>query len=77
MGLASPCRVYRADFVILRNARLLGTPDEECWPGVTGLPDFKSSFPQWSPKDLKGSVSGMNDVSADLLSVSIGLILGE
>jgi len=30
--------------------RLLGTPTEETWPGVTSLPDFKSAFPKWPPK---------------------------
>ncbi|XP_039134718.1 cell division control protein 2 homolog A-like isoform X1 [Dioscorea cayenensis subsp. rotundata] len=31
---------------------VLGTPDEESWPGVTSLPDFKAAFPKWSPKAL-------------------------
>ena len=30
--------------------RVLGTPNEEVWPGVTALPDFKSAFPKWPPK---------------------------
>lgn len=30
--------------------RLLGTPTEETWPGVTSLPDFKSAFPKWPAK---------------------------
>lgn len=25
--------------------RTLGTPSEDIWPGVTSLPDYKSSFP--------------------------------
>ncbi|KAH8945248.1 hypothetical protein BDL97_12G031200 [Sphagnum fallax] len=32
--------------------RTLGTPNEETWPGVTSLPDFKSAFPKWPPKGL-------------------------
>lgn len=28
----------------------MGTPNEETWPGVTSLPDFKLSFPKWPPK---------------------------
>ncbi|KAJ5512854.1 hypothetical protein N7463_002406 [Penicillium fimorum] len=27
--------------------RLLGTPDEENWPGVTAYPDYKATFPKW------------------------------
>lgn len=30
--------------------RVLGTPNEDTWPGVTSLPDFKSAFPKWPPK---------------------------
>lgn len=50
--------------------RLLGTPDEEEWPGVTQLPDYKSSFPQWKSKDLKSNVTGLTDTSTDLLQVN-------
>ncbi|KAK9895681.1 Pkinase-domain-containing protein [Cystobasidium minutum MCA 4210] len=53
---------------IFRIFRLLGTPDEEAWPGVTQLPDYKGSFPQWKAKDIKTAVAGLNDVSTDLLS---------
>uniref|UniRef100_A0A0A9E4C6 Uncharacterized protein n=1 Tax=Arundo donax TaxID=35708 RepID=A0A0A9E4C6_ARUDO len=27
--------------------RIMGTPNEETWPGVASLPDYKSSFPKW------------------------------
>ena len=32
---------------IFKIFRLLGTPTEEVWPGVTTYPDFKASFPRW------------------------------
>merc|ERR1712087_781220 len=28
----------------------LGTPNEQMWPGVSELPDFKPTFPQWPVK---------------------------
>merc|ERR1719240_1747391 len=28
----------------------LGTPTEATWPGISELPDFKPSFPQWRPR---------------------------
>lgn len=28
----------------------MGTPNEDTWPGVTSLPDYKSAFPKWPPK---------------------------
>mmetsp|Transcript_25471 Transcript_25471/g.78405 ORF Transcript_25471/g.78405 Transcript_25471/m.78405 type:complete len:339 (+) Transcript_25471:221-1237(+) len=32
---------------LFRIFRILGTPDEATWPGVTRLPNFKSVFPKW------------------------------
>ncbi|KAL7006547.1 hypothetical protein EMMF5_003968 [Cystobasidiomycetes sp. EMM_F5] len=60
---------------IFRIFRLLGTPDEEVWPGVTALPDFKTSFPQWGAKDIRSNVTGIDAVSADLLMLAgLGLL---
>jgi len=36
--------------------RILGTPNEEMWKGVTGLPDFKSTYPKWRPRRLTDAV---------------------
>jgi cyclin-dependent kinase len=46
---------------------VLGTPDEDVWPGVSGLPDYKATFPQWNAVDLKGAVKGLDDNGLDLL----------
>jgi len=35
---------------IFKIFRILGTPTEDEWPGVTSFPDFKSSFPKWERK---------------------------
>ncbi|KAK6926214.1 Protein kinase domain [Dillenia turbinata] len=32
--------------------RVMGTPNDDTWPGVTSLPDFKSAFPKWPPKKM-------------------------
>ena len=47
-----------------------GTPDEASWPGVTSLPDYKSSFPRWPVKDVKALVPNMCPEGQDLLQVS-------
>ncbi|KAF3776706.1 Cell division control protein [Nymphaea thermarum] len=47
--------------------RVLGTPTEETWPGVSSLPDYKSSFPKWAPKDMATLVPGLDPVGLDLL----------
>ena len=38
---------------IFRIFRIFGTPDENVWPGVSKLPDFKSQFPKFVPQDLE------------------------
>ncbi|MFQ6619012.1 hypothetical protein Gotur_001397, partial [Gossypium turneri] len=48
--------------------RILGTPNEDTWPGVTSLPDFKSSFPKWPAKDLATVVPNLESTGIDLLS---------
>ena len=35
---------------IFKIFRILGTPTEAEWPGVTTFPDFKASFPKWERK---------------------------
>lgn len=35
---------------IFKIFRVLGTPTEAEWPGVTSFPDFKASFPKWERK---------------------------
>ncbi|KEI37180.1 uncharacterized protein L969DRAFT_96740 [Mixia osmundae IAM 14324] len=37
---------------IFRQFQLLGTPDEQSWPGLKDLPEMKKTFPQWRPQDL-------------------------
>ncbi|XP_020524007.1 cell division control protein 2 homolog A isoform X2 [Amborella trichopoda] len=51
--------------------RILGTPNEETWPGVNSLPDFKSSFPKWPPKGLASVVPNLEPTGIDLLSVML------
>jgi serine/threonine protein kinase len=53
---------------------LLGTPNEEIWPGVKSLPDYKPSFPQWSAQPLHKVVSGLDEHGLDLLRVSSPLL---
>ena len=53
---------------LFRIFRILSTPTEENWSGVTSLPDFKSSFPRWGTNQLEDKVKGfMNADGIDLL----------
>lgn len=49
--------------------RLLGTPNEEVWPGVSKLVNWHE-YPQWSPKPLSSAVPGLDENGLHLLSVS-------
>ena len=49
--------------------RILGTPNEESWPGIKQLPDYKDSFPHWQPQDLLEHVVGLDEEGLDLLKV--------
>lgn len=42
---------------IFKIFRVLGTPTEQDWPGVTSFPDFKASFPKWERKQDEELVS--------------------
>jgi serine/threonine protein kinase len=47
----------------------LGTPDEDSWPGVSSLPDYKITFPQWRAKQVSSYCPGLHDpLGRDLLS---------
>merc|ERR1712176_97096 len=48
----------------------LGTPNETMWPGVSDLPDFKPTFPQWPAKswaNIRNTSAQMGTAGIDLL----------
>ena len=47
-----------------------GTPDENTWPGVSQLPDYKSTFPRWPAQDVTKVVPSLSADGLDLLLVS-------
>mmetsp|Transcript_47950 Transcript_47950/g.79439 ORF Transcript_47950/g.79439 Transcript_47950/m.79439 type:complete len:315 (-) Transcript_47950:354-1298(-) len=53
---------------LYRIFRALGTPNEQIWPGVTKYPDYRTTFPQWTPQSLKKIVPTMDSLGLDLLS---------
>ncbi|KAL8910366.1 MAG: hypothetical protein Q9171_004320 [Xanthocarpia ochracea] len=56
---------------IFKIFRLLGTPNDHDWPGVTSFPDFKPSFPKWSRDISRPLVSGLDDNGLDLLDAML------
>lgn len=61
--------VYFSIQFVYAPIRVLGTPNEETWPGVKQLPDYKSTFPHWSAQDLADHVPTLDDDGLDLLKV--------
>ncbi|KAG0473580.1 hypothetical protein HPP92_015437 [Vanilla planifolia] len=52
---------------LLHIFRLLGTPTEEQWPGVSSLRDWHE-YPQWKPQSLSRAVPSLEPEGIDLLS---------
>lgn len=47
--------------------RLLGTPNEQMWPGVSKLPNWHE-YPQWKPKPVSTLVPNLDEDGLDLLT---------
>lgn len=52
---------------LFRIFRTLTTPTESIWPGVSSLPDYKSTFPNWKTNTLSQSVKHLDAAGLDLL----------
>ncbi|CAM0151473.1 unnamed protein product [Urochloa decumbens] len=57
---------------LLHIFRLMGTPSEEQWPGVSALRDWHE-FPQWKPQSLARAVPTLEPEGVDLLSKMLQL----
>lgn len=56
---------------LFRIFRILKTPTEEIWPGVTSLPDYKTTFPCWNTNQLHDHVKPLNNLGLDLLAKTL------
>lgn len=52
---------------LLHIFKLLGTPAEDVWPGVSKLRDWHE-FPQWKPQDLAHVIPELDADGIDLMS---------
>ncbi|KDD74294.1 protein kinase [Helicosporidium sp. ATCC 50920] len=48
--------------------QVLGTPNEQTWPGVSQLPDYKDIFPQWRPRSVASIVPSLDPDGVELLA---------
>lgn len=49
--------------------KVMGTPSEACWQGVTLLPDFKPAFPQWKRQNFQQIIRFHSAEEEQLLKV--------
>uniref|UniRef100_A0A0B7JXT7 Cyclin-dependent kinase 1 n=1 Tax=Bionectria ochroleuca TaxID=29856 RepID=A0A0B7JXT7_BIOOC len=56
---------------IFKIFRVLGTPTEDVWPGVTSYPDFKSSFPKWERDFDKPLCHSLDDAGLHMLEAML------
>ncbi|KAH8378243.1 hypothetical protein KR093_010324 [Drosophila rubida] len=52
---------------LFRMFRILKTPTEDIWPGVTSLPDYKNTFPCWSTNQLTNQLKNLDEFGVDLI----------
>lgn len=52
---------------LFRIFRVLMTPTEELWPGVSSFPDYKATFPNWTTYSLSSQVKCLSESGYDLL----------
>ncbi|KAK9722914.1 negative regulator of the PHO system [Basidiobolus ranarum] len=56
------------DDQLLKIFRLLGTPSEHTWPGVSQHPAFRNNFPYYPPQNLAHIFPNMDPFGIDLLA---------
>lgn len=52
---------------LFRIFRVMGTPNEDVWPGVSSLQDYQEDFPAWQPIQVSHILPGMCDAGIDLI----------
>uniref|UniRef100_A0A8C7XVW3 Cyclin-dependent kinase 1 n=1 Tax=Oryzias sinensis TaxID=183150 RepID=A0A8C7XVW3_9TELE len=53
---------------LFRIFRTLGTPNNDVWPDVESLPDYKNTFPKWKEGSLSSMVKNLDKNGLDLLA---------
>jgi len=62
---------------LLKIFKILGTPTEETWSGVSRLPEYRPDFPMYNPIPLENLVPKLDSAGIDLLTVSLRERTGE
>jgi serine/threonine protein kinase len=62
---------------IFRIFRLLGTPTEKVWPGVTAFPDMRPTYPRFERRALLDAVPALNALDNDGLDLLARMLVYE
>lgn len=54
---------------IFKIFQLLGTPNEDIWPGISNMSHYARSFPTWKPANLKDRIHFHDDEEEDFFKV--------
>ncbi|KAI0019022.1 PHO system negative regulator [Xylariomycetidae sp. FL0641] len=52
---------------IIRIFRIMGTPTERSWPGITQFPEYKPTFQMYATQDLRAILPQIDPLGIDLL----------
>lgn len=52
---------------IVRIFRIMGTPTERTWPGITQLPEYKPTFHMYATQDLRSILHAIDPTGIDLI----------
>lgn len=52
---------------IVRIFRIMGTPTERTWPGITQFPEYKPTFQMYATQDLRNILPAIDPLGIDLL----------
>jgi serine/threonine protein kinase len=52
---------------IVRIFRIMGTPTERTWPGITQFPEYKPTFHMYATQDLRNILPAIDPTGIDLL----------
>ena len=52
---------------LFRIFRVLGTPNEDVWPGVTALQDWNEDFPKWPALQVAKFVPTLSEAGIELM----------
>ena len=53
--------------------RLMGTPSERTWPGISGFPEYKHNFQQYATQDMRMFLPVIDSVGLNLLNAMLQL----